>query len=98
MKYKTYIVPIISLLAVIAFIWVFTKVVIYLLISAVLALLCRPIVKALSKLRIGKYDLPDAVISLVSIVSVIGFFALLFSLFLTSINKRNKIPEYLKFY
>jgi predicted PurR-regulated permease PerM len=97
MKYKTYIVPIISLLAVVAFIWIFTKVVIYLLISAVLALLCRPIVKALSKLRIGKYDLPDAVVSFVSIVSVIGFFTLIFSLFLPVLIKEIKFLSTLNF-
>lgn len=97
MKYKSYLIPILSLLAVIAFIWVFTKVVIYLLISAILALLCRPLVRFLSKIRIKNFHLPDAVVSILSIVIVIGFFFTLFSLFLPVLISEMKFLTTLNF-
>ena len=59
-------------------IWYFSNVVVYVLISAVLAVLGHPLVRLLDKVKIGKYKLPhalNAVLVLLTIILVfVGFF------------------------
>lgn len=81
MNYRPYLIPIISLLALILFIYIFTKVVIYIIIASILALICRPIIKVLSKVKLGKFKLPEFIQSIIALFSVFGIVFLLFYFF-----------------
>jgi predicted PurR-regulated permease PerM len=67
MSLKKYIIPIITLLATVTFMYLFTNVVIYLIISLVLALLGMPIVSFLSKFKFGKFKLSDSAAALITL-------------------------------
>jgi len=67
MSLKKYSIPIITLLATILFVYLFTNVVVYLVISLVLALLGVPIVTLLSKIKIGKFRVTDSVAALLTL-------------------------------
>ena len=72
MKFRTYLIPILSILAIVAFVWVFTKVVMYLLIASILTLVSQPLVKLYSKIKIKNFHLPDSIVSLFTILTLIG--------------------------
>lgn len=72
LKFRTYLIPILSILAVALFVWIFTRVVIYMIIATVLTLLCQPIVKLYSKVRLGKFHLPDTITALLTIVTLLS--------------------------
>ncbi len=97
MKFRTYLIPILSILAIIAFVWVFTKVVIYLLIASILTLLCKPLVKVYSKIKFGKFHLPDTIVSLFTILTVIGSAVFVSSLFLPVLINEIKFLSTLNF-
>jgi predicted PurR-regulated permease PerM len=61
------------------FIWVFLRVVVYLLISAVLALLGKPIMDFLVRLRLGRLRIPSGVCAFITLLLMIGLLAGLFS-------------------
>jgi predicted PurR-regulated permease PerM len=67
MSLKKYSIPIITLLATIAFVYLFTNVVIYLVISLVLALLGMPVVNIISKIKIGKFKISDTIAALLTL-------------------------------
>lgn len=67
MSLKKYSIPLITLLAFIAFVYLFTNVVVYLIISLVLALLGVPILKIISKIKIGKFKISDSVAALLTL-------------------------------
>ncbi len=71
---------IIGLLAVLFFIFFFTKIVIYLCIAMFLFLLGNPLIQLLGRVRIGKFVLPDAVSALITILIIVGMVAGLFLL------------------
>ena|ERR1700741_2229464 len=81
MKYKAYLIPVVSLLAIGLFVWLFSKVVIYLLIALVLSLLAQPLVKLFSRIKYKQYDLPDAVIAALSLFTMVGSLIFMFYLF-----------------
>lgn len=69
---------VICVTAFIAFLtWYFSNIVAYILISAVLSLIGKPLVDFLSRLRIGKFKLPRALCALISL-GVIGVAVFLF--------------------
>ena len=72
-------------------IWYFSSVVIYILVSAVLAIMGRPLVNWLSKKHIGKYVMPRwaaaTITLLVIIVSFLVFFSLFIPLIFSKINE-----------
>ena len=78
MSLKKYSIPIITLLAIIAFVCLFTNVVVYLIISLVLALLGMPIASLITKIKIGKFRVSDTIAAIITlfiffvIVYVIG--------------------------
>ncbi len=72
MSLKKYSIPIITLLATIAFVYLFTNVVIYLIISLVLALLGMPIVNVISKFKIGKFKINDSIAALLTLCFFFG--------------------------
>ena len=77
MKIRNYLIPVLSLLAVLAFIYVFTKVVIYLLIASVLSLLAQPLMKLYSKIKFKNHELPNSVLSILSLFSILTGLSLL---------------------
>lgn len=68
---KKYTIPIITLLAIIAFFYLFANVVIYLVISLILALIGSPIVNVISKIKIGKFRI-NATIG--AVITLLFFF------------------------
>lgn len=60
-----------------ALLWYFSSVVIYILISAVVAIVFRPVVSLLSKIKVGKWSVPRWAASLVTLViiwiALVGF-------------------------
>lgn len=75
MSLKKYTVPIITLLATIVFVYLFTNVVVYLIISLVLALLGMPITSLITKVKIGKYKVSD---TLAAIITLFVFFIIVY--------------------
>jgi len=72
MSLKKYSIPIITLLATIAFVFLFTNVVIYLIISLVLALLGMPVVNIISKIKIGKFRINYSIAALLTLCFFFG--------------------------
>ena len=62
--------------------WYFLRVVIYLLVSAVLALLGKPIVDFLTRLHIRRFRIPKGVSAFLTLILMIGMLAALFSFML----------------
>ncbi len=67
MEIKKYILPFITILIAIFFVFIFTNVFIYLVISSILALLGMPIVKFITKLKIGKFKVNNGIASLLTL-------------------------------
>lgn len=80
MSLKKYSIPIITLLATIIFVYLFANVVVYLIISLVLALLGMPIVTLLSKIKIGKFKISD---SIAALLTLCFFFIILYVIAIT---------------
>ena len=80
MNIKKYSLPIITLLALFVFVYLFTNVVIYLIISVVLALIGMPILKVLTKLKIGKFYLND---SIAAVITLLLFFGIIYTISVT---------------
>ena len=72
-------------------VWYFSSVVIYILVSAVLAIIGRPLVRRLSSIKIGKRLLPRWFAALVTLISMWVVFIAAFSLFVPLVA--NKVYE-----
>ena len=73
-------------------VWYFSSVVIYILVSAVLAIMGRPLVKWLAKQHIGKYVMPRWAAASITLVAIIALFSTFFSLFIPLVY--GKINEF----
>ena len=82
MKAKAYLIPALTLLAVALFIWLFTRVIVYLLISLVLSLLAQPLVKFYSKIKYKNAHIPDSLIAILTLISMGLGLSLMFMLFI----------------
>ena len=78
--------------AILFLVWYFSSVVIYILVSAVLAIMGRPLVNWLSRQHIGKHKLPRWAAASVTLLAIFVIFASIFSLFIPLIF--NKINEF----
>ena len=81
MDIKKYSIPIITLVILGLFVYLFTNVVIYLIISLVLSLIGMPVVHAISRLKIGKFHIHHtiaAILTLCLFLSVIYIFSITF--------------------
>ena len=67
-------------------VWYFIHIVAYILISAVLALIGRPMVELLGGIRIGKFRIPKSIRALASLLVIWGVFALFFRIFIPLIS------------
>jgi predicted PurR-regulated permease PerM len=77
---KKYIIPLLTVLLLVGFVFIFTNVFIYLVISLVLALLGMPIVVFITKLRIGKFHISDGI---AAIITICIFFTLIYIIGIT---------------
>ena len=73
-------------------VWYFSSVVIYILVSAVLAIMGRPLVNWLSRQHIGKYPFPRWAAASITLIAIIALFSVFFSLFIPLIF--SKINEF----
>jgi len=74
--------------------WYFKNIVIYVLVSLVLALLGRPIFDLLGKFRIRKFKLPAALRSVITLLILIFFIIIFFGIFIPLIvNKANELSK-----
>ncbi len=80
MNFKKYTIPLITLLSLITLVYLFTNVFIYIVIALVLSLIGMPIVKLITKLKIGKFHLSN---SLASLVTLCVFFIILYLITIT---------------
>ena len=67
MSFKKYSIPLITLLVIVAFVYLFTKVVLYLIISLVLSLLGMPITNIICKIKIAKIRFSNSVAALLTL-------------------------------
>jgi predicted PurR-regulated permease PerM len=70
------------------FVWFFLKLVIFLVVSAVLSLLGKPIMEFICKFRIGRYQISRAFSALFTLLLMIGFLVSLFTFMLPLIVKQ----------
>ncbi len=61
-------------------VWFFSEVVIYILVSAVLAIMFRPLVSLLSRIKLSKWNFPRSLAALITLFIIWGVFALIFGL------------------
>ena len=78
--------------AILFLVWYFSSVVIYILVSAVLAIMGRPVVNWLSRQHIGQYKMPRWAAASLTLVVILGVFMAVFSLFIPLVF--NKIYEF----
>lgn len=69
-------------------VWYFIRVVVYLLVSAVLALLGTPIMNFLLRLKFGKFKIPAGVAAFATLIVMIGLLAGLFAFMIPLLTKQ----------
>ncbi|MCP4312250.1 MAG: AI-2E family transporter [Bacteroidetes bacterium] len=76
-------------------VWRFSSIVAYILVASVLALIARPLVRMLGKIRIGKWQIPVSIRALLTLVSIwvifFGFFRLFIPLVAIEANELSGI-------
>ena len=77
MNIKKYSLPIITLLVIALFVYLFTNVVVYLIISLVLALIGIPVLHVLTKLKIGKWRIREGI---AAVITLLLFLSILYSI------------------
>jgi len=87
----------ITLLCIIGFCFLFTKIVMYMLIATIMALVAQPFVKLLSKVRYKERHLPDALIALVSLMAMLCVLFCFFYVFIPLIVEQGKFIAGLNF-
>lgn len=80
MEFKKYLLPALTLLLLIGFVFVFTNVFIYLVISLILALLGMPIMKFITKFKIGKFKINKGI---AAILTIALFFMIIYTISIT---------------
>ena len=95
----------IGIILILFVLWYFKSIVAYILISAVLSLIGRPVVEVLGKIRIKKFKIPKAIRAFVTLILIWGGVILFFRIFIPIIVNEanelsgvdtNKIIEYFK--
>lgn len=70
-------IPFLSVAAIIAFVYLFTKVFVYIVISMVIALIGLPVVQFLTSIRIGKFKINETIAAIVTLLSFFVFLYLI---------------------
>ena len=80
--------------AVLFLVWYFSAIVVYILVSAVLAIMGRPLVKRLSSLRVKRWRVPRSVAALATLAVIWAVAAVLCALFVPLVfNKVNQLAD-----
>lgn len=82
---------------VIYLIWRFSSIVIYILISAILSLIGRPLVKWFSSLRIGKIHIPNSISALLALVTILAIILGFFGIFVPLIARQAAVISNIDF-
>lgn len=95
---KSKIILALTVLCIVAFVIIFTKIVLYMLIATILTLVAQPFVKVLSKFTIGGKHLPDSVIALISLFCMLTILFSFFYVFVPLIIEQTKVISSLNFH
>lgn len=98
MQFRSNIWRIIGVLALIFLSVLFFKIVIYVIISSILFLIGSPITKRIEKIKIGKWYIPDAIASLVTLVVLVSVVSFLFMMIFPPLIKQVDLLSGLNFY
>ena len=98
MKSKNYIFPLIIGLVILLSVWLFSTVLIYMVISLVLFLIGYPLTSAIEKIKIGGKKINDGIASFLTLVIIFGVFALFFILVLPPLLRQVSFMSALNFY
>jgi predicted PurR-regulated permease PerM len=82
-----------SLLVLVIMAWFFQAIFIYLVIAAVIALIGRPILQLLDRVKIKSYDLPEAVKAVVTMLLLLGIAGGIFSFFIPRLLRQTQKLE-----
>jgi predicted PurR-regulated permease PerM len=96
-NYKAVLIPVISVALLVLFVWLFTKVVIYILIASMLTLLAQPLVKFYSALKISGRGLPNTLVSLFTLLTMFVSIFLFFYITLPLILDETRFVATLNF-
>lgn len=77
MALRKYLIPLLSLVAIIAFVYLFTNVFVYLVISMVLALIGLPVTQFLTKLKFRKFHVSDGIAAVITLLLFFTFIYLI---------------------
>ena len=72
----------------IAMIWFFRNIVVYILVSGVLSIIGRPLVDLLSRIHIDRFKFPRALAALITLLIIWGFIVLFFIIFVPLVTKQ----------
>jgi len=72
----------------IAMIWFFRNIVVYILVSGVLSIIGRPLVDLLSRIHIGRFKFPRALAALITLLIIWGFIVLFFIIFVPLVTRQ----------
>ncbi len=93
MSRTRWIVLLISLTILVLLIWFVGDLVIYLLIAGLIALIGRPLVDLLCKVKIKKWQMPSSVAAVISMLVIFGTFALIFTFFIPKLFEQTQQLE-----
>lgn len=82
---------ILGIILLLIMVWYFSNVVIYVVVSAVLAFIGHPLVNLLDKLRFGKFHLPHTLNAIIGLLAIITLFLGFFLIFVPLISKQANI-------
>lgn len=97
LKNKSTLLLLATLICVAAFIFIFTKIVLYMLLAAILSLLAQPFVKLYTKIRLRDRHLPETIVALLSLFSMLFVFSSFFYVFVPLIIEQAKFISTLNF-
>lgn len=77
-----------GIILLIAMVWFFRNIVVYILVSGVLSIIGRPLVDLLCRVRIRRWKFPRALAALITLLIIWGFITLFFIIFVPLVTKQ----------
>jgi predicted PurR-regulated permease PerM len=77
-----------GILLLIAGVWYFREIVVYILVAGVLSIIGRPLVDLFSRIRIRRFALPNAIAALMTLVIIWGFIITFFAIFIPLVTNQ----------
>ncbi len=94
---RSKIILVLTALGLIGFIWLFSKIIIYMLVAIILTFVSQPIVRLLKRIHISGKQIPDALVALVCIAALISVMVSFFYLFAPLLIEQGKFISTLNF-